>query len=79
MGPFPSIGFPRESTTLPRMPSPTFIDAILLVLLTVSPSLTPFEGPNNTIPTWSSSKLSTIPWRPLSKDTSSPYSAFVRP
>ena len=60
IGPLPSIGFPIPSTTLPNIPSPTFNEAILLVLLTVSPSLIPFEGPNNTAPTLSSSRFNTI-------------------
>ena len=28
IGPFPSIGFPSVSTTLPNIPSPTLIEAI---------------------------------------------------
>jgi len=31
IGPFPSIGLPKVSTTLPRIPSPTFIDAIWFI------------------------------------------------
>ena len=61
IGPFPSIGWPKVSTTLPSIFSPTLIDAMVLVLLTVSPSLMSLEAPNNTAPTLSSSKFNAIP------------------
>ena len=38
--PFPSIGFPRGSTTLPRNSSPTGLPAVFPVLLTEVPSKT---------------------------------------
>ena len=47
------------------MPSPTLIEAILRVRLTVSPSLIPFASPNNTAPTWSSSRFNTMARKPL--------------
>jgi len=38
IGPWPSIGFPRASTTLPSIPSPMGTSTIDPVLLTISPS-----------------------------------------
>ena len=73
MGPFPSIGFPKVSTTRPTIPSPVFKEAILSVRFTVEPSLIAVEAPNNTTPTLSSSKFNTIPSNPSSNSTSSPY------
>ena len=73
------MGLPKVLTTRPTTPSPTSIDAIRCVLFTVSPSLTPFDGPKRTTPTWSSSRLSTIPSRLLSKATNSPYCALDKP
>ncbi len=66
-------------TTRPTIPSPTLIEAIVLVRLTVSPSLSPFDGPNNTTPTLSSSRFKTIPSKPESKRTNSPYCALDKP
>ena len=57
MGPFPSIGWPNGFTTLPENPSPTSIEAIFRVRRTLEPSLIPFQGPINTTPTLSSSRL----------------------
>ena len=37
-GPFPSIGFPRASKTLPNISSPTGTSTIYPVLITISPS-----------------------------------------
>ena len=54
IGPLPSIGFPRGSTTLPSSPSPTGISAIRFVRLTSSPSLMVRSLPNITTPTLSS-------------------------
>ena len=79
MFPFPSIGFPSASTTLPTIFSPTLIEAILCVRFTVSPSFICFEGPNNTTPTLSSSRFKTIPSSPESNSISSPYCTFERP
>merc|ERR1719376_565784 len=39
IGPFPSMGLPRPSTTLPKSSSPTGTSTMAPVLLTVSPSL----------------------------------------
>ena len=44
------------------------MEAILCVLLTVSPSLISFEGPSKTTPTLSSSRFSTIPSSPESNE-----------
>ena len=79
IAPFPSIGFPRVSTTRPTIPSPTLMEEIRWVRLTVSPSPTCFEGPRSTTPTLSSSRFSTIPSRPPSNSTSSPYWALESP
>ena len=38
IGPFPSIGLPKASTTLPNKPSPIGTSTIAPVLYTVSPS-----------------------------------------
>ncbi len=79
MGPLPSIGSPRVFTTLPNIPSPTLIDAIVPVLLTEDPSLRFPEGPRSTAPTLSSSRLSTMPFTPFSNSTSSPDCTLDNP
>ena len=79
IGPLPSIGCPKVFTTRPTMPSPTLIEAISPVRFTVSPSLISVDGPRRVIPTLSSSRLRTIPCRPLSNFTNSPYCAFDSP
>ena len=61
MGPLPSMGCPRELTTLPRRASPTGTSTTLPVVLTVSPSLIFLDEPSRTAPTLSSSRLRTIP------------------
>ena len=73
------MGFPNVFTTRPAIPSPTLIEAMVSVRFTVSPSLSPLEGPNNTTPTLSSSRFKTIPSKPESKRTNSPYCALERP
>ena len=60
------MGAPRVFTTRPTIPSPTFMEAIRPVRLTVDPSLTTLEAPKSTIPTLSSSRFKTIPSRPPS-------------
>ena len=79
MEPLPSIGAPSVSTTRPTIPSPTLIEAIRPVRFTVEPSFITLEAPKSTIPTLSSSRFNTIPSRPPSNCTSSPYSALVSP
>ena len=66
IGPLPSIGFPKVSTTRPTIPSPALKEAILSVRFTVEPSLIEVEAPNNTTPALSSSKFNTIPSSPFS-------------
>ena len=66
-------------TTRPTIPSPTLIEAIRCVRFTVAPSFTSFDGPKSTTPTLSSSKFKTIPSKPLSNATSSPYCALANP
>ena len=72
MFPFPSIGFPSASTTLPSSSLPTGTSTIEFVLLTVSPSLIFASLPNSTTPTLSSSRLRAIPLVPSSNITISP-------
>ena len=79
IGPLPSIGFPRASTTLPNKPLPTGTSTIFCVLLTVSPSLIPLSSPKITIPTLSSSRLSAIPWTPPVNSTISPAWTLSKP
>ena len=79
IAPSPSIGSPRELITLPNRPSPTWIDAIFSVRITLSPSLTRFEGPSKTTPTLSSSRFITTASIPLSNLRSSLASALNNP
>ena len=79
IGPLPSIGLPRVSTTLPKRPSPTLIEEILSVLLTVSPSFTLLDSPRSATPTLSSARFYTIPSIPDSNFTNSPYCTFSKP
>ena len=72
IGPLPSIGLPKASTTRPKSSFPTGTSTIELVLLTVSPSLIPESFPNKTIPTLSLSRLSAIPLVPSLNSTNSP-------
>ena len=60
--PFPSIGFPKPSTTLPSNSFPTGVSTIAPVLFTVSPSLTALSSPKITTPTFSLSKFNAIPF-----------------
>ena len=71
--------FPRVSTTRPTIPSPTLMEAMVLVRFTVSPSIISLDGPKSTTPTLSSSKFKTMPSRPESKRTNSPYCALDNP
>ena len=72
IAPFPSIGFPKPSTTLPNNSFPTETSTIALVLLTVSPSLIFLSSPKITTPTLSFSKFNAIPLDPSSNSTISP-------
>ncbi len=73
------MGFPKVSTTRPTIPSPTLIEAIRSVRLTVVPSLISLDGLNNTTPTWSSSRFNTMPCTPPSNSTNSPYCTLDKP
>ena len=79
IGPFPSIGLPSESTTLPRKSSPTGTPAVFLVRLTRLPSDTSSSLPNRMIPTSSDLRSCTIPLTPESNITISPYSTDSSP
>ena len=70
--PFPSIGFPNPSTTLPKSSLPTGTSTIALVLLIVSPSFIFLSSPKITTPTLSFSKFNAIPLEPSSNSTISP-------
>ena len=75
--PLPSIGFPSASTTRPKRLLPTGTSTIVLVLLTVSPSLIAESLPNKTTPTLSSSKFNAIPLVPSANATISPAGEMV--
>merc|ERR1719354_183228 len=79
IGPFPSMGLPRPSTTLPKSSSPTGTSTMAPVLLTVSPSLMFLSLPNTTIPTLSFSKFRAIPFNPDSNSTISSAWMFLKP
>src|SRR5688572_13650023 len=61
IGPLPSMGCPRELTTLPSSSGPMGTDRILPVVLTVSPSVMCWYSPRITEPTESRSRLSARP------------------
>ena len=79
IGPLPSIGRPRPSTTRPSSPLPTGTETIRPVRLTVSPSRTSRSSPKMTIPTLSDSRLSAIPASPPGNSTSSPACTLSSP
>ena len=79
IGPLPSRGCPVGVITLPNKPSPTPREAILPVLLTISPSFISSVGPSNTAPILSSSRFSTIASIPFSNSISSFDCAFESP
>ena len=60
---FPSIGFPKASTTRPKRPAPTGTSTMEPVLFTISPSLIKRSLPKTTIPTLSASKFKAWPYR----------------
>ena len=70
--PFPSIGFPKPSTTLPNSSFPTGVSTIAPVLFTVSPSFTALSSPKITTPTLSFSRFNAIPFDPSENSTISP-------
>src|SRR5687767_4102946 len=59
--PLPSIGWPREFTTLPSNSGPIGTERILPVVLTVSPSVMWVYSPRTTAPTESRSRFSARP------------------
>ncbi len=79
IGPLPSIGLPRASTTRPRRPLPTGASTIAPERLTVSPSLMSRSSPKITTPTLSTSRLRAIPRIPPGNSTSSPACTLSRP
>ena len=69
MGPLPSMGLPKASTTWPRSPGPTGISTIWPVRFTVSPSLMRRSLPKMETPTLSTSKLRHMPRTPEENST----------
>ena len=79
IGPLPSIGLPRASTTRPSRPLPTGTSTMAPVRLTVSPSLMWRSSPKITMPTLSTSRLSAMPRVPSANSTISPACTLSRP
>ena len=79
IGPLPSIGLPRPSTTRPSRPLPTGTSTMVPVRLTMSPSLISASEPKITTPTLSASRLSAMPCTPLANSTISPAWTLSRP
>merc|ERR1712079_532795 len=79
IGPLPSMGLPRASTTRPRISLPTGTSTMAPVLLTTSPSLMSLSLPNTTTPTLSGSKLRAMPFSPELNSTISSAWMFLRP
>merc|ERR1719463_164604 len=79
MGPAPSTGFPRASTTRPNSSSPIGTSTIASVCFTESPSMIVRSSPKITTPTLSVSRLSAMPLRPDENSTISPaFTVFRR-
>jgi len=73
-------GFTKRIDNRPKRPSPTSIEAILRVLLTISPSFNSYASPKRTAPILSSSRFNTIAFKPFfSNSISSPDSALLSP
>src|SRR3990167_9291575 len=79
IGPLPSIGLPRASTTRPSRPLPTGTSTIVPVRLTTSPSLISASEPKITTPTLSASRFRAMPFTPLANSTISPAWTLSRP
>src|SRR3954447_15495527 len=80
IGPLPSIGLPRPSTTRPSRPGPTGTSTMVPVRETVSPSRIWRSSPKITTPTLSVSRFSAMPRRPApGNSTISPDITFCRP
>ena len=79
ISPFPSIGDPKASTTLPNNSFPAGTSATFPVPLTVLPSFIPLLSPKITAPILFSSKFNAIPTTPFSNVTNSPDIALLNP
>ena len=79
IGPLPSTGWPTAFTARPIMPLPTGTETMRPVLRTNCPSAMPTLSPMIMTPTFSASRLKTMPRVPLSNSTSSEARALVRP
>ena len=79
IGPLPSMGLPRASTTRPSRPMPTGTSTMAPVRLTVSPSLMLRSSPKITTPTLSASRFSAMPRMPPGNSTISPACTLSRP
>src|SRR5579884_333271 len=79
IGPWPSSGLPRGSTTRPRSASPTGTSATRPVRRTGSPSLISSHSPKSAAPTLSSSRLNARPTTPWSSSSISSATQFSRP
>mmetsp|Transcript_10325 Transcript_10325/g.26895 ORF Transcript_10325/g.26895 Transcript_10325/m.26895 type:complete len:249 (+) Transcript_10325:1766-2512(+) len=78
-GPLPSMGWPRASSTRPRLPGPMGTFTICPVRYTRSPWWMSVSAPKTTIPTWSDCRFRAMPLTPLSKHTSSPACTLFSP
>ena len=79
IGPLPSIGLPRPSTTRPSKALPTGTSTMVPVRLTTSPSRIVRSSPKITTPTLSLSRLSAMPLMPPGNSTISPALTLSRP
>src|SRR5580704_4483285 len=79
MGPLPSSGSPRASTTRPRRASPTLTERIRPVALTSCSSSSPLSSPRITAPMVSSSRLRARPSVPSSNSRISLTAAPGKP
>ena len=79
IGPLPSIGLPRPSTTRPSRPLPTGTSTMVPVRLTTSPSRISASEPKITQPTLSASRFRAMPCTPLENSTISPAWTLSRP
>ena len=79
ISPFPSIGFPSASTTLPSNSSPAGTCATFPVPFTRLPSFIPTVSLKITAPILLSSKFNAIPVAPFSNSNSSPDIASLNP
>jgi len=79
IAPLPSMGCPREFTTLPRSASPTGTDMMLPVRFTVEPSLISSSEPSITAPTKSCSRFIAMHCTPFSNSRSSLSMHFSSP